>query len=98
MRGPGEPVAPSGGYGMGSYNDSGGTGQTGSMDYASMIPDPALRQSFSQNVEEVRALPLLSPYIQCSYSQSTKEMFNLIILHDHNPENRVTASTEDAKP
>ena len=64
MRVPGEPVsfshaiAPSSGFGAGSYSDSGGAGQAGSVDYASMIPDPALRQSFSQNVEEVQLLPL----------------------------------------
>ena len=39
-------------YGDRSY--AGGTGPSEPVDYASMIPDPALRQSFDQNVEEVR--------------------------------------------
>ncbi len=57
--GPGQHVsssyagAPSGGYGMGSYSNGGGAGSDEPVDYSSMIPDPALRQSFSQNVEEV---------------------------------------------
>ena len=64
MRGPGEPVsfshatAPSSDFGTGSCGGSSGAGQAGPVDYASMIPDPALRQSFSQNVEEVQLLPL----------------------------------------
>ncbi len=45
--------APSSGYGMGSYSNDGGAGADDPVDYSSMIPDPALRQSFSQNVEEV---------------------------------------------
>ena len=38
---------------MGSYSNGGGAGVDEPVDYSSMIPDPALRQSFSQNVEEV---------------------------------------------
>ena len=66
MRGPGEYVsvshatAPSTGFQTGSYGDGAGVGPAESIDYTSMIPDPALRQSFSQNVEEVRAVHLPS--------------------------------------
>lgn len=43
---------------MESYSDGAGAGPADSVKYSSMIPDPALRQSFNHNVEEVRALPL----------------------------------------
>ena len=73
MRSAGEPVsfsharAPSSGCGAGSYGDGAGAGLAEPVDYSSMIPDPALRQSFSQNVEEVRWCPawLIPAQPQC---------------------------------
>ena len=79
VRGPAEHAsfsharAPSSGYGVGSYSDGAGAGPADSVDYSSMIPDPALRQSFSQNVEEVRALPLMYVSLGHIFQRSVEE-------------------------
>ena len=80
MRGPGEHVsfddarAPSSGLQPGSHFDGTGAGLAESIDYTSMIPDPALRQSFSQNVEEVRTLHLPPGKLQLSILESGRAL------------------------
>jgi len=56
----GQDRGPSSGYREGSFGA--GMGASEPVEYATIIPDPLLRQSFDQNVEEARSSPSRAPH------------------------------------